>query len=126
MGHNEPTAAPRFIQPSTPVDNRIQELLTHHPEQTPQAQRLIQLLHEKWPTPLPQPLVSFDHEEAAFALVWQSNTECNTFYIDAGNQTATYCPYPDDQPPDAPLPKLNLNSDEAWQFLRNALTLAQP
>ena len=126
MGHNEATSASHFIQPSTPVENRIQELLTHHPEQKTQARWLTQLMHERWPSRLPQPFLSFDHEEAAFVLVWQSNTECNTLHIDADNQTGTYCPYPDDQPPDAQLQELNLNSDEAWQFLHNALTPAQP
>ena len=54
-------------------------------------------------------------------LVWQSDTESNTLYIDADNQSGTYCPWPDDAS-DKPLEELNLNTEKAWLLLRNALT----
>ena len=121
MGQNEANAASRFFQPSQTASERLEELLAWIPEQQQQAQWLAQLLHERWPTPLPQPFIGFDEEEQGFVLEWQAYLESHALYINASDRTGAYCRYSSGQPVEDPLPELDLNADETWQFLRNAL-----
>ena len=111
----------RFIPPATPVDERIDQVAAYSTDKQHQAEWLKQTLREHWKGDLPQPFVGFDEEQDAFVLVWQSDTECNTLYIDADNQSGTYCPWPDDASGE-PLEELNLNTEKAWLLLQNALT----
>ena len=111
----------RFFPPVTPVDERIDQVAAYCTDKQRQAEWLKRTLHEHWKGELPQPFVGFDEEEHAFVLVWQSDTECHTLYIDADNHSGTYCPWPDDSS-DEPLEELNLKTEKAWQFLQNALT----
>ena len=111
----------RFVSPITPVDERIDQVAAYCTNKQHQAEWLKRTLHEHWKGEMPQPFVGFDEEQGAFVLVWQSDTECNTLYIDADNHSGTYCPWPDNAS-DEPLEELNLNTDKAWLFLQNALT----
>ena len=111
----------RFVSPITPVDERIDQVAAYCTDKQHQAAWLKRTLQKHWKGELSQPFVGFDEEQDAFVLVWQSDTECNTLYIEADNHSGTYCPWPDDAP-DEPLEELNLNTDKAWLFLQNALT----
>ena len=111
----------RFTPPVTPVSERIDQVTAHCTGKESQTEWLKRTLDERWTGELPQPFVGFDEEQESFVLVWQSDTECNTLYIDADNHSGTYCRWPDD-PSDEPLEELNLNTEEAWLFLQGALT----
>ena len=118
-GEKQPSQ--RFLPPVTPVDQRIDQVAAYGTDWQRQADWLKQTLQEHWKRGLPQPFVGFDEEENAFVLVWQSDGECNTLYIDADNHSGTYCPWPDSSS-DEPLGKLNLYTEKAWLFVKNALT----
>ena len=122
-GNPTPTGQPsqRFVSPATPVDERIDEIATYHPDKQHQTEWLKRTLKENWNGDLPQPFVAFDGEENAFVLVWQSDTECNTLHIDAETRNGTYCPWPDNAP-EEPLEELDLTTTNAWRFLQKALT----
>ena len=122
-GQHKDTAqtSKRFTPPATPVSERIDQVAAYCTGKEHHAKWLKQTLHERWTEELPQPFVGFDEEQDAFVLVWQSDTECNTLYIDADNHSGTYCPWPDNAS-DEPLEELNLNTDKAWLFLQDALT----
>ena len=85
----------RFTEPETPVSQRIDALIVHCPNQKDQAQWLKQALKARWSKDLPQPFIGFDDEDGTFVAEWQSDTECNTLAIDAGNHRGWYHPWPD-------------------------------
>ena len=111
----------RFTPPTTLVSERIDEVTAYCTSKERQAEWLKRTLEEHWAGELPQPFVGFDEDEDAFVLVWQSDTECHTLYIDADNHRGTYCPWPG-HTSEEPLEELNLNTEEAWIFLQGALT----
>ena len=111
----------RFIQPVTPVSERIDQLTPYCLVQEQQARWLKKTLEAYWPMDLPQPFIGFDDEECAFVAEWQSDTECNTLVIDAGKHLGWYHPWPDSA--DGKLAHaLDLDTEEAWLLLRTALT----
>ena len=111
----------RFIQPVTPVSERIDQLALHCPAQEQQAQWLKKTLEAHWPINLPQPYIGFDEEECAFVAEWQSDTECNTLVIDAAKRLGWYHPWPGSA--DGKLAQaLDLDTEEAWLLLSTALT----
>ncbi len=122
-GHPKGTRQPsgRFTPPVTPVAERIDQVTTYCTSKERQAEWLKRILEEHWTGELPQPFVGFDEDEDAFVLVWQSDTECHTLHIDAEKHKGTYCPWPGDTS-EEPLEELNLNTEEAWTFLQDALT----
>ena len=111
----------RFISPETPVGERIDEVASYCTGKEHQAKWLKRTLQQRWSEELPQPLIGFDDEEDTFIAEWQSDTECITLIIDADRHTGTYYPwpYPDTENLRDPL---NLDTEEAWQLLRIALT----
>ncbi len=111
----------RFTPPATPVSERIDQLILYCPDQEQQAQWLKQTLEANWAGDLPQPFIGFDEEECAFVAEWQSDTECNTLVIDASKHRGWYHPWPG--PAAGKLAgALDLDTEEAWQLLRTALT----
>ena len=126
-GHPKGTSQPggRFTPPVTPVSERIDQLTLYCPEQQDQAQWLKRTLEAHWSRDLPQPFIGFDEEESAFVAEWQSDTECNTLVIDARNHQGWFHPWPD--PAARKLAEvLNLDTEQAWQLLRTALTATRP
>ena len=122
----------RFLAPDTPPDERIDQLILVEPEQqhllprrTSQAEWLKQVLALHWNPDLPQPFIGYDIDEGTFVAEWQSETECNTLTIDAENHWGWYDPWPSHEA--AELPKeLDLDTEEAWLLLSNALTTTRP
>ena len=122
-GQSRGTGQPgkRFISPVTPVNERIDQLTIHCPDQEQQAHWLKKTLETHWAGDLPQPFIGFDEEECAFVAEWQSDTECNTLVIDGSNHQGWYQPWPETA--DGNLEgALDLDTEEAWQLLRTALT----
>ena len=122
----------RYLSPLTPVSDRITELILEengeedllHRQQ--QADWLKRIMASQWTANLPQPFIGFDLEEGLFISSWQSDTECNTLTIDANAHKGWYDPWPADED-DNPLPgELDLDTEEAWQRLRSALTTTRP
>lgn len=122
-GQSKGTVQPgkRFISPLTPVNERIDQIAIHCSGQEQQGQWLKKTLEAHWAWDLPQPFIGFDEEECAFVAEWQSDTECNTLVIDAIKHHGWYHPWPD--PAAGKLEgTLDLDTEEAWQLLRTALT----
>ena len=122
----------RFLAPDTPPDERIDQLVLVEPEQqhllprrTGQAEWLKQALALHWNPDLPQPFIGYDAEEGTFFAEWQSETECNTLTIDAENHRGWYDPWPNSEAAE-PTEELDLDTEEAWLLLSNALTTARP
>ena len=121
----------RFLVPETPAADRIDQLVLvdtgqQHllPRRTSQAEWLKQALALHWNSDLPQPFIGYDTDDGTFFAEWQSETECNTLTIDAESHRGWYDPWPSGT---EELPEeLDLNTEEAWQFLRNALTATGP
>ena len=114
-------ARTRFIEPETPVNERIGQITAHHAGQEKQAQWLKLTLQKHWSRELPQPFVAFDQDENAFIAEWQSDTACNTLIVDASRHSGEYCPWPHENSME-PAETLDLDTEDAWQHLRNALT----
>ena len=111
----------RFTPPVTTVSERIDQLTIYSPDQRQQALWLKKTLEANWAGDLPQPFIGFDEEERAFVAEWQSNTECNTLVIDANKHRGWYHPWPD--PVAGKLAgALDLDTENAWQLLKTALT----
>ena len=123
----------RYLSPQTRVSERIAELiLEEHGEEDlllhrqQQADWLKRIMASQWTANLPQPFIGFDLEEGLFIASWQSDTECNTLTIDANAHKGWYDSWPADED-DNPLPgELDLDTEEAWQRLRSALTTTRP
>ncbi len=84
-----------------------------------------QALALHWNADLPQPFIGYDADEGTFVAEWQSETECNTLTIDAENHRGWYDPWPGGDAVGLP-EELDLDTEEAWQLLRNALTTTKP
>ena len=121
----------RFLVPETPAADRIDQLVfvdtgQQHllPRRTSQAEWLKQALALHWNSDLPQPFIGYDTDDGTFFAEWQSGTECNTLTIDAESHRGWYDHWPSGA---EELPEeLDLNTEEAWQLLRNALTTTRP
>ena len=109
-----------FHAPDTPVGERLEQLELH-PPRPKEKQWLKQTLATRWPEDLPQPFMGFDEDEGAFTLVWESDSRCNTLNVHADRKTGTYCPWPSNDT-EGSLEDLDLNTDEAWLFLKNDIT----
>jgi hypothetical protein len=119
----------RYNAPNTSVSDRIDQLILDESgrddllrDRREQAKWLRETMATHWPSYLPQPFVGFDLEDGLFVASWQSSAECNTLTIDAKNHQGWYDPWPGDDH-DNPLPEaIDLDTEEAWQQLRTALT----
>ena len=109
-----------FHAPDTLVGERIEQLELD-PPRPKEKQWLKQTLATRWPEDLPQPFMGFDEDEGAYTLVWQSDSRCNTLNVHADRKTGTYCPWPSNHTEEY-LEDLDLNTDEAWLFLKNGIT----
>ena len=109
-----------FHQPKTSVRERIDQLEIKD-AQAASKHWLKDKMATHWPQDFPQPFVGFDSDEAAFVLVWESDTRCNTLQVNAETKTGSYCAWPSDNTGKDPK-ELNLETKEAWIFLRNAIT----
>ena len=122
----------RFIEPGTPAADRIDQLtLAEHgqehllPLRTSHADWLKHALALHWSTDLPQPFIGYDTEDGTFVAEWQSETECNTLTVDAENHRGWYDPWTEGDA-EGFTEELDLDTEEAWQLLRNALTATRP
>ena len=129
----EAQPSPRFLQPQTAVEERIDQLvlteandreLQRHREK--QANWLKSAMAIHWKADLPQPFVGFDLEEGLFIAEWQSDTECNTLTIDAASGKGRYDPWPGDVAEAILTEEIDLNTEEGWECLRNVLTGTRP
>ena len=109
-----------FHAPDTPVGERIEQLELDPPRPR-EKQWLKQTLATRWPEDLPQPFMGFDEDEGAFTLVWESDSRYNTLNVHAGRMTGTYCPWPSNNTEES-LEDLDLNTGEAWLFLKDDIT----
>ena len=122
----------RYLAPSTPVAERIDELILEDQGQEEvlldrrqQAEWLKQVMAFYWKTALPQPFIAFDLEDGLFVASWQSHSECNTLTIDAKERKGWYDPWPASES-DNPMPgDIDLDTEEAWERLRIALTTSR-
>ena len=126
-GHPKQAQQPgdRFTQPETPVSERIDQLMPYCAGQESQAEWLKLTLEARWTKELPQPFIGFDEEEGAFVAEWQSDTECNTLVVDPGNRQGRYHTWPGATAGEL-AQALDLDTEEAWQLLRSALTATRP
>lgn len=128
--HQAQESSGRFVQPDTPVAERIDRLLLSLPHEQQlhrhdQARWLKQAIALYWGNNLPQPFIGFDLDEGMFIVEWQSDIECNTLTVDAENRIGWYDPWPPCQnDPELPA-ELYLDSEEGWERLRCALTTTQ-
>ena len=111
----------RYIRPTTPVGERIDEVVSWHSGKEEQARWLKKVLQEQWPETLPQPFVGFDDQDDAFVLVWISDTEYHTLYVDTQKRTGDLGLWPEDSSTTA-VEELDLTTQEAWLCLRTALS----
>ena len=122
----------RYLAPHTPVAERIDALILDEQgneellrNRQNQALWLKQVMASHWAPPLPQPFIGFDLEDGLFTASWQSDSECNTLMIDANEHTAWYDPWPATDS-DNPIPgEIDLDTEDAWEHLRTALTTTQ-
>ena len=129
LEHDQDRFADRYNVPQTSVSDRIDELILEESgqedllldrQQQASWLKLTMVLH--WGGNLPQPFIGFDLDEGLFIASWQSDNECNTLTIDAKSHKGWYDPWPSDER-DNPLPgEINLDTEEAWELLRIALT----
>ena len=123
----------RYLAPETPVAERIDELILAEQgredvllDRRQQAKWLKQAMASHWDLHLPQPFIGFDLDDGLFIASWQSDSECNTLTIDAGERKGWYDPWPAGED-DNPIPEeIDLDTEEAWQRLRTALTTIRP
>lgn len=119
----------RYLAPLTPAVERIDELILEEQGQEDvlldrrqQAEWLKQVMSSYWGIPLPQPFIGFDLDDGLFVASWQSDSECNTLTIDAKEHIGWYDPWPASES-DNPMPgDIDLDTEEAWERLRIALT----
>ena len=119
----------RYLAPSTPVGERVDELILEDSGQEDvlldrreQAAWLKDVLSSRWGAHLPQPFIGFDLDDGLFVASWQSADECNTLTIDAKERIGWYDPWPASES-DNPMPgEIQLDTEEAWERLRTALT----
>ena len=123
----------RYLAPETPVAERINELILAEQgredvllDRQQQAEWLKQAMASRWGAHLPQPFIGFDLDDGLFIASWQSDCECNTLTIDARERKGWYDPWPAGAD-DNPIPEeIDLDTEEAWQRLRTALTTIRP
>ena len=123
----------RYLTPETPVAERIDELILEEHghedlllDRQQQAEWLKQVMASHWSPPLPQPFIGFDLDDGLFIASWQSDSECNTLTIDAKEHKGWYDPWPASES-DNPMPgEIDLETEEAWERLRSALTITRP
>ena len=123
----------RYLAPETPVAERIDELILEEQgredvlrDRQQQAEWLKRVMASHWHAQLPQPFIGFDLDDGLFIASWQSDRECNTLTIDAGERKGWYDPWPAGED-DNPIPEaIDLDTEEAWQRLRTALTTIRP
>ena len=122
----------RFVAPNTPPADRIDQLVLVEPSQqhllrrrTSQAEWLKQVLALRWSPNLPQPRIGYDTGQGTFVAEWQSETECHTLTIDAENHRGSYDAWPSREAAELP-EELDLDTEEAWLLLSNALTTTKP
>ena len=119
----------RYLTPLTPVAARIGELILEEQghedlllDRQQQAEWLKRIMAFYWGTHSPQPFIGFDLDDGLFILSWQSDNECNTLTIDAKERKGWYDPWPVSEY-DNPVPgEIDLETEEAWDRLRSALT----
>ena len=119
----------RYFVPLTPVAERIDELILEEQgdedvllDRQEQAEWLKQVLASYWRLDLPQPYMGFDLDEGVFVASWQSDDECNTLTIDAKERIGWYDPWPFGERGNPMLGEFDLDTEEAWERLRIALT----
>ena len=119
----------RYLAPLTPVAERIDELILEDQGQEDvlldrhqQAEWLKQVMTLYWKTTLPQPFIAFDLEDGLFVASWQSHSECNTLTIDANERKGWYDPWPTSDSAHPMPEEIDLDTEEAWERLRIALT----
>ena len=122
----------RFLAPDTPPADRIDHLVLVEPTQqhllprrTSQAEWLKQVLALRWNPDLPQPFIGYDTDQGTFVAEWQSEAECNTLTIDAENHRGWYDAWPSREAVGL-TEELDLDTEEAWLLLSNALTTTKP
>ena len=123
----------RYLTPQTSVAERIDELileeLGHEDlllDRKRQAEWLKQVMASNWGINSPQPFIGFDLDDGLFIASWQSDSECNTLTIDAKEHKGWYDPWPASES-DNPVPgEIDLETEEAWDRLRTALTTTRP
>ena len=122
----------RFLVPNMPPADRIDQLVLVEPGQqhllprrTSHAEWLKQVLALRWNPDLPQPFIGYDPDEGTFVVEWQSETECNTLTIDAENHRGWYDSCPSREAAELP-EELDLDAEEAWLLLSDALTTTKP
>ena len=119
----------RYFVPLTPVVERIDELILEEQgdegvllDRQEQVEWLKQALASYWRLDLPQPYMGFDLDEGVFVASWQSDDECNTLTIDAKERIGWFDPWPSVERGN-PMPgEIDLDTEEAWERLRIALT----
>ena len=119
----------RYLAPQTPVAERIDELILEEQgdealllDRKKQAEWLKQVMASHWGIRLPQPFIGFELDDGLFIASWQSANECNTLTIDAKERKGWYDPWPANEG-DNPMPwEIDLETEEAWELLRSALT----
>ena len=119
----------RYLTPQTPVAERIDELILEEQgdealllDRKEQAEWLKQAMASHWGLHLPQPFIGFELDDGLFIASWQSANECNTLTIDAKERKGWYDPWPANQDDNPMLEGFDLETEEAWELLRSALT----
>ena len=123
----------RYHAPVTSAAERIDELILEEQSsedvllaRQQQSEWLKRVMGSYWAADLPQPFIGFDPDEGLFIASWQSDSECNTLTIDAGERKGWYHTWPADEG-DNPIPEeIDLDTGEAWQRVRTALTTIRP
>ena len=123
----------RYLSPQTPVAERINQLILEDQgneelllDRREQAEWLKQAMASHWGFHLPQPFIGFASDEGLFIASWQSDNECNTLAIDSKEHKGWYDPWPAGEG-DNPIPEeIDLDSEDAWERLRTALTTISP
>lgn len=123
----------RYLMPHTSVAERIDELILEEYgnehlllDRRKQAEWLKEVMGSCWGIHLPQPFIAYDLEEGVFVASWQSDRECNTLTIDAEEHKGWYDPWPASDYHNPILGKIDLDTEEAWERLRFALTTTRP
>ena len=123
----------RYLAPETSVAERIDELILEEQgregvllARQQQAEWLKGAMASHWGAHLPQPFIGFDLDEGLFIASWQSDSECNTLTIDAGERKGWYDPWPAGEDDNPMQEAIDLDTEEAWQRLRTALTTTRP
>jgi len=119
----------RYLAPQTPVAERIDELILEEQgdealllDRKEQAEWLKQAMASHWALHLPQPFIGFELDDGLFIASWQSANECNTLTIDAKERKGWYDPWPANEGDNLMLEGIDLETEEAWELLRSALT----